>query len=364
MILRASQPPRLLPERAFPSYAFVPGRFPHPVSDPRGHSFGQQPGPTAPLDPERWQQCREYLWALDLFNAGYYWEAHEGWESLWHAAGRTGTTAAFLKGLIKLAAAGVKVREGKPQGVVSHAGRARDLFRQTAAALGGETVRFCGLLLSELLAFATQAAATPAIARDRDLPAVEIVFPFVVLPPWKPSKVQLAAAVGKTVPDVLAEGLDVLFCGINPSLYSAAVGHHFARPGNRFWPALHASGFTERLLSPFDDAGLLQCRLGLTNLVVRATAAAAELSDAELKVGGQLLEVKVQQYRPRVVAFLGVTAYRTAFALPDAGLGRQARRLADAVVWVLPNPSGLNAHYRPKELARLFGKLRRGVALC
>jgi TDG/mug DNA glycosylase family protein len=176
--------------------------------------------------------------------------------------------------------------------------------------------------------------------------------------PWKPSKAQIAAAAGKTIPDVLAAGLDVLFSGINPSLYSAAVGHHFARPGNRFWPALHGGGFTERLLSPFEDQTLLQRRLGLTNFVARATTAAVELSESELREGARLLEAKAARYRPGVVAFLGVTAYRTAFGLRNAGLGRQERSLADAVVWVLPNPSGLNAHYRPRELARLFAELR------
>ncbi len=176
--------------------------------------------------------------------------------------------------------------------------------------------------------------------------------------PWKPTKTQIAAAAGTTIPDVLAAGLDVVFCGINPSLYSAAVGHHFARPGNRFWPALHASGFTERLLSPFEDQTLLLRRLGLTNLVTRASAAAAELTATELEEGGRLLRSKLEQYRPGIIAFLGVTAYRTAFARRDAQLGRQQERLAETVVWVLPNPSGLNAHYQPGELARLFGELR------
>ncbi len=175
--------------------------------------------------------------------------------------------------------------------------------------------------------------------------------------PWKPTRTQIAAAAGTTIPDVLAAGLDVLFCGINPSLYSAAVGHHFARPGNRFWPALHASGFTERLLSPFEDQTLLQRRQGLTNLVARASATATELTRTELEEGGRLLRTKLEQYRPRVVAFLGVTAYRTAFTRRDAQLGRQQQQLAGTVVWVLPNPSGLNAHYQPRELARLFAEL-------
>src|SRR5438045_840612 len=129
--------------------------------------------------------------------------------------------------------------------------------------------------------------------------------------PWRPTKVQVAAAAGKVIPDILADDLVVLFCGINPGLYSAAVGHHFARPGNRFWPALHASGFTERRVSPFEDHTILQRRLGLTNLVPRATTAAAELADTELKEGGKRLRAKVARLQPRVVAFLGVSAYRS-----------------------------------------------------
>src|SRR5688500_6277324 len=107
--------PRLVPERPLPPYAFVPGRFPHPVSDPRGHSYGARPEPSAPPDPERWRECSSYLYGIDLFNHGYYWEAHEEWEGLWHACNRRGRTANFLKGLIKLAAAGVKAREGQPR---------------------------------------------------------------------------------------------------------------------------------------------------------------------------------------------------------------------------------------------------------
>src|ERR671932_382241 len=127
---------------------------------------------------------------------------------------------------------------------------------------------------------------------------------------WRPTAKQLASAQGKEVPDVIAPGLRVLFVGINPGLYSAAVGHHFGRPGNRFWPALHAGGFTERVFSPFEDASLLSLGLGLTNLVARATAAAEELSNEELIEGRQLLEAKVLRHCPTSVAFLGVSAYR------------------------------------------------------
>jgi TDG/mug DNA glycosylase family protein len=144
---------------------------------------------------------------------------------------------------------------------------------------------------------------------------------------------------------VIAPGLRVLFCGINPSLYSAAVGHHFARPGNRFWPALHASGLTERLLKPEEEQLLLSQGFGITNLVARATARAEELPAAELMAGARRLEAKVRRWRPAVVAVLGVTAYRTAFTRLRAVIGCQAEAIADVVIWVLPNPSGLNATF-------------------
>lgn len=175
---------------------------------------------------------------------------------------------------------------------------------------------------------------------------------------YKPSKEELLAAAGKTVPDVIARGVRVLFCGINPGLYTAAVGHHFARPGNRFWPALKASGFTERLLSPFEEHELLTNGYGITNVVARATATAAELSTEEYVEGGRLLEAKVRRYRPRFLAVLGVGAYRTAFDRPKAKLGLQPELIGKTSIWVLPNPSGLNAHYQPKDLARLFTELR------
>jgi TDG/mug DNA glycosylase family protein len=168
----------------------------------------------------------------------------------------------------------------------------------------------------------------------------------------------LAAARGTALPDLVAPGLRLLFCGINPSLYSAAVGHHFARPGNRFWPALHAAGLTPRLLSPFEDALLPELGFGLTNIVPRATARAEELSDEELRLGATALLEKVRRYRPAVVAFLGVSAYRTGFRQPRATLGLQAETLAGARVEVLPSPSGLNAHYQLADLARLYGALR------
>lgn len=176
--------------------------------------------------------------------------------------------------------------------------------------------------------------------------------------PYRPTPTEVQAARGRTIPDVIGPGLDFLFVGINPSLYSAAIGHHFGRPGNRFWPALHAAGLTPRLWSPFEDQDLLTLRMGITNLVARATARADELSDAELLAGAAELEKKAREYAPRVVAFLGVTSYRTALGLPRAGIGPQADALAASRVWVLPNPSGLNAHYQLADLGRLFAELR------
>ena len=173
-----------------------------------------------------------------------------------------------------------------------------------------------------------------------------------------PTRAELLAAVDRVVPDVVAEDLRVLFCGINPGLYTAWAGHHFARPGNRFWPALHAAGFTPRQLRPDEEQELLTLGLGVTNVVARATATAAELSREELREGGRRLVAVGEQWRPSYVAVLGVTAYRAAFGEPRAGLGLQQRRLGPARVWVLPNPSGLNAHHQPADLARLFGELR------
>jgi TDG/mug DNA glycosylase family protein len=173
----------------------------------------------------------------------------------------------------------------------------------------------------------------------------------------------LESAAGKTVPDVIAPDLMVLFCGINPGLYSAATGHHFARPGNRFWPALHASGFTQRLLHPRDELDLLEYDLGVTNLVARATATAAELTPEELRQGQASLKRKVRRYRPRSVAVLGIGAYRLAFNRPQARPGRQPDRLGRTVLWVLPNPSGLNAHHQLADLARELRALRRFLGL-
>ncbi len=179
--------------------------------------------------------------------------------------------------------------------------------------------------------------------------------------PPSPSRAELLAAAGKRVPDVLAPGLDVIFCGINPGLWSAAVGHHFARPGNRFWKVLHQSGFTEELLLPSDERRLLQVGVGVTNLVSRATASAAELGGDELQRGGRNLARKVRRLRPRVVAFLGLTAYRSAFDRPLATVGEQAEALSGAKLWLLANPSGAQAYYRHDEMVRALRALRRAI---
>ncbi|WP_420000247.1 G/U mismatch-specific DNA glycosylase [Streptomyces boninensis] len=169
---------------------------------------------------------------------------------------------------------------------------------------------------------------------------------------------ELEAARERLVDDVVAPGLRVLFCGINPGLMTAATGHHFARPGNRFWPVLHRSGFTPRLLRPDEQRELLSYGLGITNVVARATARADELSDEEYREGGRLLAEKVARLRPRVLAVVGVTAYRIAFGERKAAIGPQERRIGGARVWVLPNPSGLNAHWTPAAMAEEFARLR------
>ena len=178
----------------------------------------------------------------------------------------------------------------------------------------------------------------------------------------KPTPAELHAATDKFIPDVLAPNLRVVFCGINPGLYSGAVGHHFARPGNRFWPTLHASGFTPRLFKPQEQFELLNLNLGLTNIAARTTARADELSASELIEGMKSLEIKVAYYRPRVLAVLGISAYRIALGQPRAELGLQTGPWHATRVWILPNPSGLNAHYTPARLAAQFSALREFAA--
>lgn len=177
----------------------------------------------------------------------------------------------------------------------------------------------------------------------------------------RPTKEQLANSYDKTIRDVLAPGLDVLFCGINPGRYSGATGFHFAGPGNRFWPALFASGFTDRLLLPSEVKLLPAYGLGITNLVARTTARADELSDDELREGLKLLDRKVKRYKPKWVAVVGLGAYRVGFDKPGAKVGPQKERLAGANVWVLPNTSGLNANFQPAEFAKQFKALRRAA---
>ncbi len=157
---------------------------------------------------------------------------------------------------------------------------------------------------------------------------------------------------------MVADGLKVLFCGINPGLMSAATGHHFARPGNRFWPVLHLSGFTPRLLEPSEQRELLSYGLGITNVVARATARADELDAEEYREGGRRLALKVARHKPRWLAVVGVTAYRAAFDDRRAGVGPQERLIGESRVWVLPNPSGLNAHWTAQTMAQEFARLR------
>lgn len=176
--------------------------------------------------------------------------------------------------------------------------------------------------------------------------------------PVRPTRAEQLAAHNTTIPDLIAPGLRVLFCGINPGLYSGATRHHFAKPGNRFWPALHASGFTPYLVSPWNERELLDHGLGITNFIARTTATAAELGRDEYPAGRRRLERTVKKYQPRWLAIVGLGAYRMGFAEPLAVVGRQERMIGSTGVWVLPNPSGLNAHYQPKDLARLFGELR------
>ena len=175
---------------------------------------------------------------------------------------------------------------------------------------------------------------------------------------WKPTPAQLEAAKTSLLPDVIANDLRVLICGINPSLYSAAVGHHFARPGNRFWPAMFRGGWTDRIWSPFEDRRLIEIGCGVTNLAPRPTATADLLNPGELPAGAKKLAAKVKRRRVKVLAVLGVTAYRAGFARPDAQPGLQPDTIGGAAVWILPNPSGLNAHYSVERLGELFAELR------
>jgi len=171
---------------------------------------------------------------------------------------------------------------------------------------------------------------------------------------WKPTPAELVDARDNTLPDVIAPGLRVLFCGINPGVYSTAVGRHFGRPGNRFWSTLYLAGLTPRLLTPEEDHELLTWGFGLTNIVARTTTVAADLTREELRTGQMVLDAKVRHFAPRVLAILGISAYRIAFAQPRAKIGRQDSPYPNTDLWVLPNPSGLNAHYQLADLAQWF----------
>jgi double-stranded uracil-DNA glycosylase len=177
----------------------------------------------------------------------------------------------------------------------------------------------------------------------------------------KPTKEELQAAVGKTISDVIAPNLKVLFCGINPGLWSGATGHHFAKPGNRFWKVLHLSGFSERLLSPHEEDELLNHGYGITNIVGRTSARADELSNEEIVEGSKKLVEKVLHFEPQILAVLGIGTYRIAFNQPKAKLGLQGETIGETRIWLLPNPSGLNAHYQLNDFVELFGELRRTV---
>ena len=179
--------------------------------------------------------------------------------------------------------------------------------------------------------------------------------------PCNPTRAQRVEAAGQTIPHLIAPDLAVLFVGINPGLYSGAVGHHFARPGNRFWKTLQLAGFTDEVLSPFQGRRLLELGLGITNLVERTTATAAELSTDELREGGLRLVGKAERFRPSVVAVLGVSAYRVAFSAPGARVGAQPVLIGGSRAWLLPNPSGLNANYQLPRLVEAFAELRRAA---
>lgn len=174
----------------------------------------------------------------------------------------------------------------------------------------------------------------------------------------RPTREEINAAAGKFVADVIQPPLKILFCGINPGLYSAAIGHHFGRPGNRFWPAIYGAGISYRLLSPYEEHELLVSGCGITNFVSRATASADEITPAELIAGEKELQHKVIEFQPQMLAVLGVSAYRTAFRQPRAVIGQQKELIRATIIWVLPNPSGLNAHYQLESLSRLFHEMK------
>lgn len=175
----------------------------------------------------------------------------------------------------------------------------------------------------------------------------------------KPTKEDIADAPNRKIPDLIGPGLKVLFCGINPGIYSGAMRLHFAKPGNRFWKVLYAAGFTDRKLDPWEEDELLEAGYGITCFCERTTARADELTREEIVEGGEILVKKIEKYKPKALAVLGLVAYRTAFNEPNAKVGKQERMIGDTEVWLLPNPSGLNAHYQLDDFAELFRMLPR-----
>lgn len=175
---------------------------------------------------------------------------------------------------------------------------------------------------------------------------------------FKPTKEDLRDARRRTTEDLIDYNLKVLFCGINPGIWSGATGFHFAKPGNRFWKTLHLAGFTGRVLHPSEEHELLENGYGITSFCKRTTARADELTTEEFIEGGKNLIRKIVKYQPQTLAVLGIGAFRTAFGKPKARLGLQEENIGGANVWLLPNPSGLNAHYQLNDLAKLFSEVR------
>ena len=175
---------------------------------------------------------------------------------------------------------------------------------------------------------------------------------------FKPTKEDLRDAINRTTEDLIDYNLKVLFCGINPGMWSGATGFHFAKPGNRFWKALHLGGFTDRVLHPSEEHELLEKGFGITSLCKRTTARADELRTEEFIEGGKSLVIKLKKFKPHILAVLGIGAFRTAFQKPKAQFGLQYEKIAGTTVWLLPNPSGLNAHYQLSDLGKLFAEVR------
>ena len=178
---------------------------------------------------------------------------------------------------------------------------------------------------------------------------------------FKPSKEDLRDAVNRTTEDLIDYNLKVLFCGINPGIWSGATGFHFAKPGNRFWKALYHGGFSDRLLHPSEEHELLENGFGITCFCKRTTARADELTNEEIIAGGKALVRKIHKFKPQYLAVLGLGAYRTAFQKPKAKIGLQQEKIGETLVWLLPNPSGLNAHYQIADLAKLFSQLKQAA---